>query len=105
MIPIDISRPLNNESAKTYREQLLPLILDCIQQVSEKPNGYLLDLGRNDEAIHWASQFLEVERLINPFLRGQLIVESHNGPVKLELEGPSGTKAFLYEEFRLGMRK
>jgi len=105
MISVAISRPLNKDTAQTYREQLLPLVLDCIQHASETENGYLFELGRNDEVIHWASQFLEVERVVNPFLRGLLIIESNNGPVKLELEGPSGTKEFLHEEFRLGMRK
>ena len=105
MISVAITRPLNKDAAQTYRDQLIPLLLDCIQHASETDNGYLFELGRNDEIIHLASQFLEVERVLNPFLRGVLMVESNNGPVKLELEGPSGTKAFLYEEFRLGMRK
>ncbi|OUS32424.1 hypothetical protein A9Q99_01155 [Gammaproteobacteria bacterium 45_16_T64] len=94
-------RPLSEEAAREAREQILSLVLDLIKQVSETEEGYLFDFGRNDEATWLACQLIEVERKVNPFLRMHLVSESHNGPVKLEIVGPSGTKSFLHSEFGL----
>lgn len=96
-----LERPLNEEAAKDVREQILSLVLDLIKQVTETEEGYLFDFGRNDEAIVVASQLIEVERKVNPFLRLHLISESNSGPIKLEIVGPSGTKSFLHTEFAL----
>lgn len=101
MEKVIFERPLTEEIAREAREQMLPLVLDLIKQVSELDDGYVFDFGRNDEAIPLISQLLEIERVANPFLRFHMISESHKGPIKLEIVGPSGTKSFLHSEFAL----
>ena len=76
-------------------------MLDISKQVTETEDGYLVEFGRNDDALFVASQLIEVERKVNPFLRLRLTSESSSGPIKLELDGPSGTKSFLQSEFAL----
>jgi len=94
-------RPINEEVAKELREQLLPIVLDLMKQVSETDDGYVFDFGRDDEALEIAYQWVEIERKANPFLRMLLTSESNQGPIKLEIVGPSGTKNFLHTEFAL----
>ena len=101
MEQIVFERPLTEDVAREVREQILPIVLDLIKQVSEIEEGYNFDFGRNDGAIPLISQWLEIERIANPFLRFHLMSESHQGPIKLEIVGPSGTKSFLYSEFAL----
>ena len=96
-----LPRPLNKEIAQELREQILTLVLDAIKNVAETDEGFLLDFGRESEDLELINQFLEVERHCNPFLRLHLILESNEGPIKLELSGPSGTKDFLKSEFGL----
>mgnify|MGYP003384425766 CR=1 FL=1 len=98
---VTFERPLSEETAKEVREQILPIVLDLIKQVTETEDGYLFDFGRNDDALLVASQLIEVERKVNPFLRLHLVSESSAGPIKLEIDGPSGTKNFLQSEFAL----
>ena len=96
-----LPRPLTPDVARECREQLLTLLLDNIKQVSETEEGYVLNFGRLEDELQSILQFLEVERKCNPFLRLRLTLESNDGPVKLRISGPSGTKDFLVKEFGL----
>ena len=77
------------------------MILDSIKSVIESEDGFVLNFGRESQIIRSVSQMIEIERVVNPFLRTALVVESNQGPIKLELFGPSGTKDFLISEFGL----
>ena len=79
----------------------LSLVLDHIKAVQETEEGYVLVFGRVPESVEPAAQLMQVERVTNPFMRMSLIVESNEGPVKLEMSGPTGTKEFLYSEYGL----
>ena len=101
VIDISITYPLTKEAAEEIREPLLSVVLDMVKAVSETDDGYLLMFGRTPEVIQPLSHFIQVERVVSPFMRMALIIESNDGPVKLELSGPTGTKDFLYSEFAL----
>lgn len=101
MIDISITYPLSKEAAETFREPLLSIVLDMIKAVSETEEGYLLMFGRAPDVIQPLSQLIQVERVMNPFMRMALVIESNDGPIKLDLSGPTGTKDFLYSDFAL----
>ena len=96
-----IAYPFSKEAAAEIREPLLSLVLDWIQSVQETEDGYLLNFVREPEVVTQLAQLMQVERLCNPFMRMALVMESNDGPVKLECSGPAGTKDFLFSEFGL----
>lgn len=101
MVENSITYPFTKEAAEEMRETLLSVVLDLIKSVQETDDGYVLVFGRVPQAVQPLAQLMQVERVMNPFMRMSLVVESNEGPVKLELSGPSGTKEFLYSEFGL----
>jgi hypothetical protein len=101
MVENSITYPFTKEAAEELREPLLSVVLDLIKAVQETDEGYVLTFGRFPQSVQPASQLMQVERVMNPFMRMSLIVESNEGPVKLELSGPTGTKEFLYSEYGL----
>ncbi len=101
MVQFSISYPFTKEAAESMREPLLAVVLDSIRSVQELDDGYMLNFGREPKVISQVAQLLQVERVINPFIRMSLVMESNDGPVKLELSGPAGTKDFLFSDFGL----
>ena len=62
---------------------------------SSMENGLRLELPATDEALSAAIAMIRQERRCCRFLRFQLTVEPHGGPVTLEMTGPPGTATFL----------
>lgn len=101
MVEITINYPLTPDTAQELREPVLGVVLDSIKSVIENEDGFTLNFGRESRIIKSVSQMIEIERVLSPFLRMALVVESSQGPIKLDLTGPSGTKDFLVSEFGL----
>ncbi|HVK99858.1 MAG TPA: hypothetical protein VM553_08600 [Dongiaceae bacterium] len=101
MVEISIKYPLSRESALELREPVLAMVLDSLKSVQANEEGFTLNFGRESQIIKPIAQMIEIERVVNSFLRLQLIVESNQGPIKLELSGPAGTRDFLVTDFGL----
>ncbi len=101
MLKVDPRKVFSAEESENERSRILSVLLDSIKQVKETEIGFSLRLGTNVEDMILASEWIQVERLCNPFLRFTLVVESNGGPVSLEIGGPSGTKDFLSTELAL----
>ena len=101
MVEFAITYPFSKESAAELREPILSVVMDLIKSVQESEDGYILNFGRVPEAINPLAQLIQVEKIISPFIRMALTVESNDGPVKLDMSGPTGTKDFLYTEYGL----
>ena len=101
VVDFSISYPFTKEAAESIREPLLSVVLDLIKSVQEVEDGYLLSFGREPHVLPQLAQLMQVERVTNPFIRMSLTMESKDGPVKLELSGPEGTKDFLFTDFGL----
>ena len=91
----------NQEEAQELRKLLFPCLLDIIKRVEAIDNGYALILSNNSDELLMASQWIRLERVCNPFLRMNLSIEAQQGPIKLELSGPSGTDDFLLKDYAL----
>lgn len=101
MVEISIKYPLSEEAARELREPVLAIAMDSLKSVHEIDDGYSLNFGRDSSVIKALTQMMEIERVVNPFLRMALVSESSQGPIKLDLSGPSGTRQFLFTEFGL----
>lgn len=101
MVDYSITYPFTKQAAEDIREPLLSVVLDLIKSVHENEEGYSLSFGRQSEVLQPLSQLVQVERVVNPFMRMLIAVESNGGPIRLDLSGPTGTKEFLYSEYGL----
>ncbi len=99
---IDPNCLLNLEEAQALRNELLSEVLDSIKQVREIEAGYTLKFDSGISDLIVLADWVQVERLCSPFLKFRLSIESHEGPVWLDLMGPSGTQDFLKKELVLG---
>lgn len=95
MFKINPDRLFSPEGAGEKREELLSVVMDSIKQVQETESGYQLRFSPESEDIVLVSDWIQAERICNPFLRFMMTVESNQGPVSCELGGPAGTKSFL----------
>jgi len=98
MYKVDQNRVIPGEDIKERRDELLSVVLDAVKQVKELDNAYVLRFASNQETFILLSDWLQLECKANPFLRCQLVAESNNGPIWVELSGPAGTKDFLMSE-------
>lgn len=101
MVDYSITYPFTREAAEAIREPMLAVVLDLIKAVKQTEDGYILVFGRVPQSIQPVAQLMQIERLMNPFMRMSLVVESNEGPVKLEMSGPTGTREFLFSEYGL----
>ena len=93
--------PSAQRQLETSQQDVLPQILSHLKRVVEIENGYRLCFHSEDEILGLICEWLIIERVCNPFLRYRLGLESNNGPMKLEVNGPAGTKSFLADELGL----
>ena len=101
MQKVDPNRIFTLENAAEYRSQLLSKVVDSIKQVQGNEFGYGLRFSPESEDLVLVSDWIQAERICNPFLRFNLTVESNKGPITCDLSGPSGTKNFLNSELGL----
>lgn len=101
MSDFELPNPLTKDAAQELRESVLTQVLDQIRTVLETEEGYTLNFGRQSDCIDLVTTFLKIERLCQPFLRMALVSESNEGPIKLEVAGPTGTKDFMQSEYGL----
>jgi len=95
MLKINPDRLFSPDEVQAKREQLLSIIMDSIKQVTELESGYQLRFSPKNEDLVLLSDWIQAERMCNPFLRFQMAAESNNGPLTCDMSGPSGTKYFL----------
>ena len=101
MSDFELPNPITKEAAGELRESVLAQVLDQIHTVLETEDGYTLNFGRQSDSIDLIVAFLKIERVCQPFLRMALVSESNEGPIKLEVAGPTGTKDFMQTEYGL----
>lgn len=101
MNKIDPKRVFDAQEAQEKRSELLSIVLDGIKQVKEIESGYSLRFDPYLEDLILITDWIQIERSCNPFLRFRLTIESNSGPVWLDMSGPAGTQNFLKTEYGL----
>jgi hypothetical protein len=95
MAEIPVACTLSSSDLRERERTVLAALRAHVRKVDAGPAGYALHLAATDEAIAAAMALIQVERRCCPFLRFDLSVEPGEGPVRLALTGPPGTREFL----------
>ncbi len=90
---IPVACSLNAEES-IERRKLLAQIGRSLQETEERESGYAYRFA-SDALLPELVEIIRAERQCCPFLRFVLSFEPGNGPLRLEVTGPEGTKAFL----------
>ncbi|MCW3051953.1 MAG: hypothetical protein JWN14_1123 [Chthonomonadales bacterium] len=90
---IPVACSLNAEEL-TERRKLLKRIGRGVAETEERKSGYAYTFA-SDALLPELLEFIRAERQCCPFFRFTLTFEPGNGPLRLEVTGPEGTKAFL----------
>jgi hypothetical protein len=75
------------------------LFTEAAQERSGLPDGFAFRFAA--DAFEQVASFVANERRCCPFLRFELTVDPADGPVRLRMTGPPGTREFLQAELRL----
>ena len=75
------------------RRALLEPARQAVQEVRECERGYAYRFPA--DRLEGLAHIVDLERQCCPFIRFTLTVEPGNGPLWLEISGPSGTKDFM----------
>lgn len=86
---------LETEELKSRQDSLLPGLAAHVRAIAETPDGYEFEFAASREILAQLIHVIDAERLCCRFLRFELIVEPADGPVRLRLGGPPGTREFL----------
>ena len=86
---------LDPEELKTRQGSLLPGLAPHVKAINETPDGYEFEFAASREILARLVEVIDAERQCCRFLKFELIVEPADGPVKLKLGGPPGTREFL----------
>jgi hypothetical protein len=86
---------LDPEELKTRQGSLLPGLAAHVRAVRETSGGYEFEFAASREILAQLVDVIDAERQCCRFLKFELIVEPAEGPLRLRLGGPPGTREFL----------
>ena len=86
---------LDSEELKARQDSVLAGLAAHVRAISETPDGYEFEFAASREILGQLVEVIDSERQCCRFLKFELIVEPADGPVKLRLGGPPGTREFL----------
>ena len=92
---IPVACSLSGSELRERQRTVIAELRGHVRHVTEREDGYALDLTPSDEAIAAASTFIRLERRCCPFLRFALTIEPGDAHVVLTLTGDPGVRDFL----------
>ena len=92
---IPIACSLSGSELRERQRTVIAELRSHVRHVTEREDGYALDLTPSDEAIATATTFIRHERRCCPFLRFALTIEPGDAHVVLTLTGDPGVRDFL----------
>ena len=90
---------LSDSELRERRETVLQKIGSAVTGVEEIENGYAYQFRSGGEVIMELAHLIDLEHQCCPFLKFRLTIEPGDGPIRLEMTGPEGTKDFLSQVF------
>lgn len=88
---------LLDAAAQRARADSLWAVLGRASTVEQVENGLRFSFSPEQAGVAELARIMELERDCCRFFRFTLIIEPDNGPLRLELSGPEGTREFLLE--------
>ncbi len=95
-IPLVCSLPGPGLAAR--RQEVIEPLFHAVQKIEELPDGYGLTFPSAPDGLSKLAEFITFERACCPFFIFELICEPEQGPIRLNIRGPEGAKAFLQAE-------
>ena len=92
---IPIACTLSGPELRDREKTVLKAFAAHVRKIEARPDGYAIEVAATDEGLATAMVLIQVERLCCPFLRFDLTVQAHAGPVHLTVSGPPGVREFL----------
>jgi hypothetical protein len=101
---LTIACSLTDSEFRERRRNVLQKVGSGILAVEELTDGYQYSFPPDGAWITELADLVSHERECCPFLRFDISVEAANGPIRLSLTGPEGTKEFLTSMFEWDVR-
>jgi|SRR3954470_8495402 len=95
MADLPVACTLSPAALKARRDNVLKQLVRRAQHVEEHPDGCRLRFTPDAGLLEEIARTIDAERECCRFLQFTLTVEAANGPITLDLSGPSGTREFL----------
>ena len=96
---LPIACNLTDTQLQERRRDVLDKVRTAVVEVRELHNGYVYCFPSEGKWLIELAQLVNLERQCCPFLHFAITVEPNNGPIRLEMTGPEGTKEFLTSNF------
>lgn len=96
---LPIACSLTDSQLQERRRDVLDRVRIAVVEVRELDDGYAYCFPSEGEWLMELAQLVNLERQCCPFLHFAITVEPDNGPIRLEMTGPEGTKEFLTSTF------
>lgn len=94
---LPIACSLTSAELQERRRTVLQQVRSAVVETMELENGYAYSIP--GEWFAEVARLIDLERQCCPFLTFSMTVAAGNGPIRLELTGPEGTKEFLEATF------
>jgi len=94
---LPIACTLTSAALQERRRTVLQKVRSAVVETVELENGYAYSIP--GEWFEEVAKLIDLERQCCPFLTFTMTVAGNNGPIRLELTGPEGTKEFLQATF------
>ena len=95
MADLPVACTLSPAALKARKENLLNALLHRAQERRELPDGYRLRFMAEGDVLLAITRAVDAERQCCRFLRFTVTVEPDDGPISVDLTGPTGTREFL----------
>jgi amino-acid N-acetyltransferase len=93
--PLPVACSLPSDELAARREALLPGLMKRAIDRREVGGGFRYSFEPSGDILPVIARVIDAERQCCRFLRFQVTVEPANGPIAVEITGPSGTREFL----------
>ena len=101
MADLPVACTLSPVALKARKDNLLSVLLRRAKERRDLPSGFSLTFDAEGDILSAIAKTVDAERQCCRFLRFTVTVEPDDGPISLDLTGPTGTREFLAAMFDL----
>jgi hypothetical protein len=90
---------LTEAELRERRSAILDGIRHSVGDVAALPDGFVYTFPTAPDTLTRLAQLVDLERQCCRFLTFRIVAEPDNGPIRLEITGPPGTREMIAEYF------
>lgn len=96
---LPVACSLTDSELQERRRGILQKVRNAVVEVRELENGYAYSFPANADWLFEMAKLIDLERQCCRFMQFCVTVEPANGPIWLQMTGPTGTKEFIKATF------